>query len=164
MQVLSSSSSLDKKSRWRRGNANWPAVFHLQLSTPSADLSDRSFILVKVLGSHAWTKSTLQLVKRNEGKKGCKQICLLNGVAPDLLSHRYLLTGRGLPQFSDVPASLSPFGLAPSLSPFGLALADCAAYGRHRRGYHQGNHFRWKLLCTTSVRLIYAQACAVYYR
>jgi hypothetical protein len=36
-----------------------------------------------------------------------------------------------LPQFSDVPASLSPFGLAPPLSPFGLALADYAAYGRH---------------------------------
>jgi len=26
-----------------------------------------------------------------------------------------------LPQFSDVPALLSPFGLAPPLSPFGLA-------------------------------------------
>ncbi len=50
------------KSIWRRGIANWPAVSHLQLSTPSADLSDRSSILVKLLGSDARTKSTGCLV------------------------------------------------------------------------------------------------------
>ena len=46
-------------------------------------------------------------------------------------------SGSTLPQFSDVPASLSPFGLALSLSPFGSALADCAAYLRAARGFER---------------------------
>jgi len=41
----------------------------------------------------------------------------VQGKAPDNLSEQEAM----LPQFSDVPTSLSPFGLAPSLSPFGLA-------------------------------------------
>ncbi len=89
---------------------------------------------MKVLGSHAWTKSTLQLVKRNEGKKECKQICLLNGVAPDLLSHRYLLTGRGYHQ-GNVHERVT------------ISDGNCSAL------------FYFRIL-----RLIYAQACAVYYR
>jgi len=65
-----------------------------------------------------------------EGKESEGSLQYLDALSPSrprrMLGAQLGLSRKSLPQFSDVPASLSPFGLAPFLSPFGLALTDYA--------------------------------------